>query len=480
MARSSALLVISLLLIIPLLPLAPAQSNEESAPEDILDLVSEIGSAWKLEKHDDRTVATVSGLARAEPQRLALDVRGLPVFSFEARVDKGVRLSVLVDGMDAVIVPEGITLRQVPMGANARTLVFVAESTASGARAVLTLIGAETVAPPVITSLPSYLYGCVLPDLQVLLTSIVPLVGDATHVTVDGARVNVSVEQLPTKRGISVNIRGEIPSGEEGVWRSRHLTITVEDVTGKVWTIADRLLYTLVDRVMTTGPTGWVYDLRPAITLASYACRPIDFAEYRLEVDGQDVTESVMDSWYTLEYHFPNEISFNETHSFTFSVTLADGTILTRSGTFREGLDVDEFDLAPGIVTSLIAPSGASVTLPQTAGAALAATTRTDLPIAAGTIAVPLGGHARAVFAPLAIACKDIATATVCDPFGGSAPGFMPWGVPNAVLEVTPEGESMQTLAGAGQLAEAARRSRLDVPLDAAFPSALSRLGEQA
>ncbi|MFA5861771.1 MAG: hypothetical protein WDA16_08755 [Candidatus Thermoplasmatota archaeon] len=478
MARS-AFLVVSLLLTLPLLPLAPAQSSEEVAPEDILALVSEIGSAWKLETSNSSTVAIASGLARAEPQRLVLDVSGLPVFSFGARVDKGMHLSVVVDGAEAVNVAEGTTLRQVPLGADARTLVFVAESAASEARAVLTLIGAETVAPPVITSLPSYLYGCVLPDLQVLLTSIVPLVGDATHVIVDGVPVNVSVEQHPTKGGILVTIRGEIPSGEEGVWRGRHLTITVEDVTGKVWTIANRLLYTLVDRGMTTGPTDWVYDLRPTITLTSYVCRPLDFAEYHLEVDGEDVTKSVMASWYTLAYRFPDELKFNETHSFTFSVALGDGATLTRSGTFREGLDVDEFDLAPGIVTSLIASSGASVELPQTTGATVAVTTRTDLPIAAGTIAVPLGGHARAVFAPLALACKDIVTATVCDPFSGPAPGFMPWGVPNAVLEVTPEGESMQTLAGAGQLAEAARMSRLNMPLDAAFPSALPGLGEE-
>lgn len=433
-------------------PGVPALAANDLDGAGILRLVTSGASAWQLDASGARATATIQLPPGGSAAPLVVRVAGMPIFSFEATLSEGAHVEVVANDETLATATAGSSMREIPLDGVVDEIHFLASTGAQSAQIVLSLVGPETLTAPMLLDVQPTLVRCALPAVYATLRSLVPLDTNATTVTL-GSDVLIGGLSQSREGGFYITkILAHLPASSTlGETRVR---ITAADITGNVWQVLDRALGGLQPGA-DVSPRGWAYDLRPTLRLDAPACSSWNIQRYQLVVDGIDVTRSVRKIAGALTYEMPEEIAFGEPHTFTYTMQIRYGPEITRTGTFRGGFAVEEFDLGPGLVTATTAGGFVALAMPL-GGASFAG--ETGARIDGALVPLPQGAHARAVYAPLAIACETAAEITVCDPIGGDAPGYGPAAQAGAVLELRAKGAEPVILRGVGQLAATAQR----------------------
>lgn len=419
-----------------------------------------LGAGWRVAGAEPLTLEA----STSEATSVVLRLRDAPVFGARGAVEGGA-LRFLVDGREAARWTAGGELsgRDVALGPGTHELRFLVEPSAGQARARLVLEGATPTTLPRVLDMPSEMAGCVLDAVRITVTWSLPLDDGSVEVLVGGEAAPVRASSALDRYARVTTLDVALPPAPEGR-SSLDVAVVRHLPTGAVEVIVERVLWRVNELVLRAFPNGWVYDPQPIIGLDLVGCTLPPDARVRLEVDGKPVDGA--------RFRFDRELAFLEEHSWRYDIRLGKRDIVLE-GRFIEGLDVVEFDVHGGRVLFLATPYVAGLTNAKAPD---------ELPPivvhvppfgirGAWDVATPHSARLKAYYAPLALACTD--EPRTCAPYGGDAPGFVPDGVGEARLEVTPEGKGTVPIPAAGQFAAASYYSR---PEPGPLPASLGDL----
>jgi hypothetical protein len=405
-------------------------------------------SPWSLVQE-----ATGVVLESSSKSTYSLTLTDVPLFGFHATARQGT-LTFLVDGAAVEKFANDNEPYDVALPSGQHTFAWSFAPSSASAVTDLVLDGVKAVRAPVITAAILDLPGCITPPAQ--MTLVAAFEPTAIDAYVDGQQVPATFVSAVKGLGIVTQVTIFVPSMIEGT-TTHDLRVVVHDATGQVWELANQVIRVLVDLTTITGPRDWAYQMRPRVFILS-SCMPKDVASITLTVDG--IQRLVEPGVASASWTFDRDLPFGEQHAWRFDLRLANGVAVEREGTFREGLDVMEFDLSPGTILS---QSGA----PSLFGAPASPG---DLPLVPVVESIPSfllgsdeGFHARAVYAPLAISCSSaLGQAVFCLPYGSAHPDAALWGTEETLT--LSDGHGSHTFPWLGQVAAMSRMERVTVP----------------
>lgn len=390
--------------------------------------------AWERLLEEGSGILT--SLSAGERLEVRLDVVDRPVSAFEVHA-QGATVSLSLDGRHLRTFSDEAARFDLALAPGAHALVWSALSTANDATVEIVDLGAVVTRATEYARFPSALTGCTERPLDIDLRSSAPIA--SATVLVDGVAAQASTSG--TLVGLRVLTRVSValpPPAPGGAWRE--VGVLATDILGNTWTLPTLDVWHDVAPRFAAPRDGWVYDPRPTIALRS-ECSPDEIASIEATLDGRPVALEATSGTWTIP--MAHEWTYEETHAYAFTATLADGSTHPFTGSLREGLDRIDVPLGSELLWS--ARGGQALLV---AGSRLAVGALAPIPDTAGHLATDSTTTARAYYAPRELLC----TLAHCVPYGGGAPGFLPT---SATLVVpTPEGDV--AIPAFGQLAASA------------------------